>query len=53
MLMTKSMMKAGPRTNAIKQMDDWFERVALGNYDGKHFGNVHMASEIVKIDNRA
>lgn len=31
-------MKVGFRTNAIKQMDDWFERVALNNYGPKHVG---------------
>lgn len=31
-------MKQGVRTNAIKQMDDWFERVVLDNYGTKHLG---------------
>lgn len=31
-------MKGGIRTNAIKQMDDWFERVVLDNYGTKHLG---------------
>lgn len=31
-------MKVGLRTNGMKQMDDWFERVALGNYGLKHIG---------------
>lgn len=31
-------MKGGVRTNAIKQMDDWFERVVLDNYGTKHLG---------------
>lgn len=31
-------MKEGLRTNAMKQMDDWFERVALDNYGTKHVG---------------
>lgn len=31
-------MKEGFRTNAMRQMDDWFERVALDNYGTKHLG---------------
>lgn len=34
----ESYMKGGLRTNAIKQMDDWFERVVLDNYGTKHLG---------------
>lgn len=28
----------GARTNAIKQVNDWFNRVALGNYGSQEFG---------------
>jgi hypothetical protein len=31
-------MKGGLRTNAIKQMEDWFDRVVLDNYGTKHTG---------------
>lgn len=48
-------MKEGPRTNAIKQMDDWFERVALDNYGTKHLGphgNQKSKKRLAKIDER-
>ena len=35
---SKEILKAGLRTNGIKQLDDWFERVVLGNYGTKHVG---------------
>lgn len=37
----------GLRTNAIKQMDDWFNRVVLGNFGTKAFGVIQKA---VKYD---
>lgn len=40
---------SGVRTNAIRQMDDWFERVALDNYGNKHAG-VHGMEVIETID---
>lgn len=36
----KEHMKVGLRTNAIKQMDNWFERVVLNNYGNKHAGEI-------------
>jgi hypothetical protein len=49
-------MKDGVRTNAMRQMDDWFERVALDNYGTKHLGPHGMSakrkSKIAKIDER-
>lgn len=38
----KNYEMSGVRTNAHRQIDDWFERVVLDNYGGKHFG-VHGA----------
>jgi len=32
----QTFMQVGVRTHAIKQMDDWFERVVLDNYGLKH-----------------
>jgi hypothetical protein len=56
-------MQIGLRTNAIRQMDDWFERVALDNYGAKHsliFGskkekaivgeNIYTVEERKKLD---
>jgi len=52
----QKIMQYGLRTNAIKQMDDWFERVVLDNYGLKH-GGVHgqeavTSERIQKIDKR-
>jgi hypothetical protein len=35
-VLTQTNEMIGVRTNAIRQMDDWFERVVLDNYGGKH-----------------
>jgi hypothetical protein len=42
-------MKAGLRTHAIQQMDDWFERVVLGNFDTKHIGPHGNPTKLQKI----
>lgn len=52
---SKEILKAGLRTNAIKQMDDWFERVVLGNYGTKHVGlhgSTKMSKNAQKINTR-
>lgn len=41
----------GVRTNAIRQMDDWFERVALDNYGLKEAG-VHGSENKEKVDDK-
>lgn len=42
-------MQIGFRTGAIKQMDDWFERVVLDNYGLKHKG-VHGRENIESVN---
>lgn len=38
----------GTRTQAIKQMEDWFQRVMLDNYGIKHWGEFGLANKMVK-----
>lgn len=43
------MLMDGLRVNSIKQMEDWFNRVALGNYDTKHLGEHGNPTRVEKI----
>lgn len=44
-------MQIGFRTGAIKQMDDWFERVVLDNYGLKHTGIMGKDNqEVIKTE---
>lgn len=38
----------GTRTQATKQMEDWFQRVMLDNYGIKHWGEFGRANKMVK-----
>lgn len=45
-------LKSNIRTNAVKQFESWYKRVALGDYSGKHFikmGSKKYTSEDKKI----
>lgn len=44
----QSYERDGLRTNAIRQMDNWFERVVLDNYGGKHSGSYGRAVREIK-----
>lgn len=42
-------LMTGLRTNANRQMEDWFERVGLGNYETKHFGPHGKETKVDKL----
>jgi len=50
---SESYEMSGIRTNAMRQMDDWFERVVLDNYglkhDGKHGSKIYSNEEKARI----
>jgi hypothetical protein len=49
---SNSTLMNGLRVNGNKQMDDWFERVALGNYETKHFGPHGLNDKLDKVGDR-